>query len=130
MTTDFIPRGFGTPPSRVEIIRRLLFENTNLIHAYESDDDFEQYYDSFPEPKKIPTTEFVALVNQELQTEGLKQLRQERNKRLAECDWVTLKAYSTDTSVPDEWKTYMQALRDLPATTEDPFNPVWPVVPE
>jgi hypothetical protein len=24
----------------------------------------------------------------------------------------------------------MQALRDLPATTEDPANPVWPPVPE
>ena len=57
-------------------------------------------------------------------------LRRQRNKRLAECDWVTLKAYSTDTPVPEEWKTYMQALRDLPANTEDLENPVWPTPPE
>lgn len=57
-------------------------------------------------------------------------LRRRRNKRLAECDWVTLKAYSTDTPVPEEWKTYMQALRDLPANTEDLENPVWPTPPE
>ena len=56
-------------------------------------------------------------------------LRQERNRRLTECDWVTLKAYSTGTPVPEEWVTYMQALRDLPSTTEDPTNPVWPVQP-
>ena len=60
----------------------------------------------------------------------LEKLRTQRNNRLAECDWVTLKAYSTDTPVPDEWKTYMQTLRDLPANTEDPADPVWPVPPE
>ena len=60
----------------------------------------------------------------------LEKLRVERDRRLVKCDWVTLKAYSTDTPVPEEWKTYMQALRDLPANTEDPANPVWPVAPE
>lgn len=115
--------------SRVDIIRRLLFENTSLIHTYESDDDVEQYYDSLPEPKKISTGKFVALVNQEVRTEGLKQLRQERDKRLADADWVTLRAYSSGTDVPEEWMTYMQALRDLPSTTKDPTNPVWPEPP-
>ena len=56
-------------------------------------------------------------------------IRQERNKRLSQCDWVTLKAYSTGVPVPDEWKAYMQALRDLPANTEDPSNPTWPQEP-
>ena len=60
----------------------------------------------------------------------MQELRTERNKRLAECDWVVIRATSTDTPVPEEWKTYMQALRDLPANTEDPVNPVWPVSPE
>lgn len=59
----------------------------------------------------------------------MQELRTERNKRLAECDWVVIRATSTDTPVPEEWKTYMQALRDLPANTEDPVNPVWPPVP-
>ena len=59
-----------------------------------------------------------------------KELRTKRNTLLADVDWVTLKAYSTDTPVPDEWKTYMQALRDLPSKTEDPANPVWPVAPQ
>ena len=59
----------------------------------------------------------------------MQELRQERNKRLAECDWVVIRATSTDTPVPEEWKTYMQALRDLPANTEDPENPVWPTIP-
>ncbi len=116
--------------NRTDIIKRLLFENTNLPHPSDCVDDFEQYYDSFPEPKKMSTAEFVASVNQELQTEGLKLLREERNKRLAECDWVATRAFTTDTPVPDEWKTYMQALRDLPSLAEDPANPVWPVAPQ
>ena len=61
---------------------------------------------------------------------ALKELRTKRNTLLADVDWVTLKAYSTDTPVPDEWKTYMQALRDLPSNAEDPANPVWPVAPQ
>ena len=59
----------------------------------------------------------------------LEKLRTQRNKRLAECDWVAIRAFTTDTPVSEEWKTYMQALRDLPANTEDPENPVWPTIP-
>ena len=79
---------------------------------------------------KPPKEEFEAKLQELIDTQPLKELRTERNKRLAKCDWVTLKAYSTDTPVPEEWKTYMQTLRDLPANTEDPVNPVWPVPPE
>ncbi len=28
-----------------------------------------------------------------------------------------------------EWATYRQSLRDLPANTDDPANPVWPIQP-
>ena len=59
-----------------------------------------------------------------------KNLREERNTRLAEVDWVVIRAFSMNTPVTDEWKTYMQALRDLPTATEDPANPVWPTPPE
>lgn len=65
-----------------------------------------------------------------LEPKLFRNFRQERNKLLAEVDWVTLKAYSTHTPVPEEWVTYMQALRDLPMATEDPENPVWPVPPQ
>ena len=57
-------------------------------------------------------------------------LRKERNKRLAESDWVVIKALTTDTQVSDEWKAYMSSLRDLPVNTTDPANPVWPTPPE
>ena len=85
----------------------------------------------FPKSYKKPSKEEFELKFQEIMREYcFKELRQERNRRLAEVDWVTLKAYSTGTPVSEEWVTYMQALRDLPSVTEDPANPVWPVPPE
>ena len=56
-------------------------------------------------------------------------LRIKRNELLKNCDWVTLKCYSKGEPVTDEWKVYMQALRDLPANTTDPENPVWSTPP-
>ena len=54
-----------------------------------------------------------------------KTLRTERNRLLAETDYLAL----SDSTLTDEMRTYRQALRDLPANTTDPANPVWPVKP-
>lgn len=48
--------------------------------------------------------------------EPLRLLRVERDKRLTESDWVVTKATETGGTVSDDWKTYRQALRDLPAS--------------
>lgn len=53
-------------------------------------------------------------------------LRNERNRRLAECDWTQLPDSSVDKAA---WAAYRMALRFLPEATQDPFNPVWPVKP-
>ena len=39
--------------------------------------------------------------------------RDERNKRLARCDWVVTKALESGGSVPSAWVTYRTALRDI-----------------
>jgi len=98
----------------------------NFQHMIASTD-----YDSFVVVggEKPSREAFEAKLQELVDAQPLKELREERNKRLAACDWVTLKAYSTDTPVPDEWKAYMQALRDLPSTTEDPSTPTWPISP-
>ena len=54
------------------------------------------------------------------------ELRLGRNKRLKQTDYLAL----SDNTLTDEMKTYRQALRDLPANTTDPANPVWPSKPE
>tara|TARA_B100000925_G_C21917271_1_gene434200 strand:- start:42 stop:392 length:351 start_codon:yes stop_codon:yes gene_type:complete len=54
-----------------------------------------------------------------------KVLRQTRDNRLAETDWMA----NSDVTMSDAWKTYRQTLRDLPANTSDPINPTWPTKP-
>ena len=85
-----------------------------------------------------PSEEEIKAKIQELQAaEPVRLLRIERNRRLAETDWITLKAYSQKQDVSEDWANYMQALRDLPATQEPKLdgqgnltNVTWPEVPE
>ena len=100
------------------------------IFSMSTDYDYEHLTwlsEDIPKPTKEELLEKVEQLRVE---RPLKDLRIERDRRLTKCDWVTLRSYSTDIPVPDEWKTYMQALRDLPSTTEDPVNVVWPVRPD
>lgn len=60
---------------------------------------------------------------------GFQKLRYERDLKLSETDWVVTKSSETGVAESDAWKTYRQALRDLPSNTDDPFNPTWPTEP-
>ena len=66
--------------------------------------------------------------------ESMRLLRLERNLRLAETDWRA----SSDLTLSDAWKTYRQALRDLPASASpsldsnnelDLTSVTWPTEP-
>ena len=61
----------------------------------------------------------------ETKESNLKIIRESRDKLLQETDWMA----NSDTYMSDDWKTYRQALRDLPATTSDPANPTFPTPP-
>ena len=50
--------------------------------------------------------------------EPMRLLRVERNERLTACDWTA----SSDVTLSDAWKTYRQALRDLPASASPKLN--------
>ena len=56
--------------------------------------------------------------------EPMRLLRVERNKRLAETDWWILRGNPTEAQL-----NYRQLLRDLPANTAAPANPIWPTKP-
>ena len=61
-----------------------------------------------------------------LPLEQMAVIRRQRNELLQETDYLAL----SDATLTDEMRTYRQALRDLPANTADPANPVWPTKPE
>ena len=89
-----------------------------------------------------PTEEEINTKITELQAaEPFRLLREERNRRLAECDWIVTKnaEYGHNISIP--WRNYRQALRDLPNLTYDPpeldefgnlkmGSVAWPTPPE
>ena len=54
--------------------------------------------------------------------EPMRLLRIERDQRLASCDWRVIMAKETGSNIPDAWKTYRQALRDLPASASPKLN--------
>ena len=65
------------------------------------------------ETETAPTkSEIDAELTRLINAEPMRLLRIERNKLLAACDWRA----SSDLTLSDAWKTYRQALRDLPAS--------------
>lgn len=63
-------------------------------------------------------------------------LRNTRNMMLVSSDWQMMKANETNVGI-DNWKTYRQALRDLPANSTPSLDEdgnltgvTWPTKPE
>ena len=54
--------------------------------------------------------------------EAMKLLRIERDKRLVKDDWKVVKAKETGSNLSTAFKTYRQALRDLPTTATPTLN--------
>ena len=53
-------------------------------------------------------------------------IREHRDRLLTETDWMAL----GDVTMSDAWKTYRQALRDVPASNTVYENVTWPTKPE
>lgn len=81
---------------------------------------------TYPPDAVRPTDEAIAAEKTRLaEVRNWKELRGTRDKLLAETDYLAL----ADATLTDDMRTYRQALRDLPANTSDPANPVWPTKP-
>ena len=83
---------------------------------------------SFVEPNIGITQEQIAAKAAQMQAEKVfdwQQLRADRDQLIAETDWWA----TSDRTMTAEETAYRQALRDLPANTADPANPVWPTKP-
>jgi hypothetical protein len=62
--------------------------------------------------------------------EQAKSVRQQRDSKLAETDWVVIKATETGTPVPEAIALERQALRDITAQPSFPWGVEWPTQPE
>ena len=57
-------------------------------------------------------------------------LREARDKKLAETDWIVTKSLESGVSVPSSWQTYRQALRDITETYSSLDDVNWPEKPQ
>ena len=91
------------------------------------------------ETQTKPTeSELFTKVTELENAEPMQLLREERDRRISECDWIVIKSKETETDIPTAWKTYRQALRDLPASANpkldseydlDLSSVTWPTKP-
>lgn len=58
-------------------------------------------------------------------TRAAASVREDRDKRLAECDWMA----NSDVTMATEWRVYRQSLRDVPLQSGFPTNVTWPTEP-
>ena len=102
------------------------------VESYQGEDQ-KLYYDVMSntvkckdeiDEKPVATIEELEAVKLELDKDYV---RGKRNSLLAESDWTQNR--DVVLSNDEEWKTYRQALRDLPENTTDWTNPTWPTKP-
>ena len=123
-------------------MRRILIDDA--IRAIHPDAQFTTVDGVITEwkgPGVVPSDEELNAKLIELKAnEPFKLLREERNRRLAECDWIVTKNAEYGYNIPKEWRTYRQALRDLPSISYRPEldefgnlkmdSVAWPTPPE
>lgn len=61
--------------------------------------------------------------------EQAKAVRDRRNRLIAECDWLVIKAAETGVPLAADWGAYRQSLRDIPSQAGFPYNITWPEKP-
>lgn len=118
------------PP--IGFIVNVVYETMARLGVSPPEMKWEETWESIilPDGYTKPAKEVFEAKFQEIIREySFKELRQERNRRLAEVDWIFSEDYAIDDASYQQWLTYRKALRDLPAVTEDPANPVWPEKP-
>ena len=103
---------------------------TYNIKYYASKRDAEEILDidgKSHDPKQYVSSHFVGddtAKDARLLADKWANVRSERNKKLAETDYLAL----SDNTLADNMKTYRQELRDVP-TQSDPDNITWPTKP-
>lgn len=118
-TEPIIPEGMGvilTPLSgKLDITYRV--ENNELVELPPKPFDYSQFNYETKQWYDPRTTE-----------SQLEIVKFQRNVLLSETDWIVTRAMDVGTAVPEDWRVYRQALRDI-TLQPDIFNIVWPVPP-
>ena len=89
-----------------------MYKMVNGVTIEMTDEEIAEYNASLPTDAEILAQKWEVI-------------RADRNGRLAATDWRA----TSDLTLSDDWKTYRQALRDVPSSQSDPDNIAWPTEP-
>jgi|MEHZ01.5.fsa_nt_MEHZ011526083.1_3 hypothetical protein len=123
-----------SPYIRLTLIPKAMY---SLINArslnYGTGETTEEVFESLNVPSGYTKPSFEVFESKLLElvnNQPLQELRTERDTLLNQTDKYGVSDYPhTTPEKKQEWLDYRQALRDLPANTADPSNPVWPTLP-
>ena len=80
--------------------------------------------------RTVPTeSEVQTKYDEVIAAEPLNLVREVRNQKLAETDWVVTMHKELGTNIPTAWKTYRQALRDITDDATSLDDVTWPEKP-
>ncbi len=113
---------------------RELSPNLKSVISAKIDDATQVDWDSF----KIDEGQTIAIPSrieiEQKRTEllnatPLRKLREARNIKLLETDWIVTKSIETGQPIPQEWLTYRQELRDITENYTSLNDVIWPNKP-
>ena len=78
---------------------------------------------------KPTDSQITAKYNELVAAEPLNEVREIRNAKLAETDWVVTMHKEKGTNIPAAWKTYRDALRDITDSATSLDDVTWPEKP-
>ena len=117
-------------PLYLNLVQQTLQQTVRVMpktFTLNTDYDLIKFEDGYEKPTKEV---FYTKYNELLKNTQLEKLRSQRNEKLRHSDFSMLPDYNLTPENENEWIEYRQALRDLPSTTEDPENPIWPEPPQ
>jgi hypothetical protein len=117
-------------PFYLNLVQQTLQQTTRVMpktFTLNVDYDLIKFEDGYEKPSREV---FYSKYNELLRNIHLETLRKQRNEKLQQSDFSVLPDHRLSRENEEEWKVYRQALRDIPSTTEDPENPVWPEPPK
>ena len=102
-------------------MQQLRIDNPNVSFPSILNQDLMDQY-GLQEVKEIVVNPKKAVITKE-------SVKEERNKRLASCDWTQLQDAQLEDDQKAAWVQYRQHLRDITTQPEFPNNVVWPEEP-
>lgn len=116
-------------PFYLNLVQQTLQQTTRVMpktFTLNVDYNLIKFEDGYEKPSREV---FYSKYNELLRNIHLETLRKQRNEKLQQSDFSMLPDHRLSRENEEEWKVYRQSLRDIPSTTENLENPVWPERP-